>query len=115
MATLPVKIIALIGSALMVFCEGYARKHGYKSIYCHAKGAAIPFYLKNKHIVVDIAFKTDELAISMSNWPLSPFFLFLIMGIYGFYTAKKMYAALKKSSDRIFLISCLNLSMYAFE
>ena len=29
-------------------------------------------------------------------------FLFVpVMGIYGFYTAKKMYAALKKSSDKI--------------
>ena len=51
-----------IGSALMVFCEDYARKHGYKSIYCHAKGAAIPFYLKNKYVLEGQPF--DEYGIS---------------------------------------------------
>jgi GrpB-like predicted nucleotidyltransferase (UPF0157 family)/dihydrofolate reductase/GNAT superfamily N-acetyltransferase len=40
-----------IGSALMVFCEEYAKKHGYKSIYCHAKGTAIHFYQKNKYVL----------------------------------------------------------------
>lgn len=39
-----------IGSTLIAFCEEYAQKHGYKSIYCHAKGTAIPFYLKNKYV-----------------------------------------------------------------
>ena len=39
-----------IGSTLLTFCEGYAQKHGYKSIYCHAKGTAISFYLKNKYV-----------------------------------------------------------------
>lgn len=36
-----------IGSALIVFCEEYAKNQGYKGIYCHARGTAIPFYLKN--------------------------------------------------------------------
>jgi GrpB-like predicted nucleotidyltransferase (UPF0157 family) len=40
-----------IGSALLVFCEKYAREQGYKSIYCHAKGTAVPFYLKNKYVL----------------------------------------------------------------
>jgi dihydrofolate reductase len=51
-----------IGSALMVFCEEYAKKHEYTSIYCHAKGAAIPFYLKNKYILEGEPF--DEYGIS---------------------------------------------------
>ena len=51
-----------IGSVLMVFCEDYARKHGYKSIYCHAKGAAIPFYLKNNYVLEGQPF--DEYGIS---------------------------------------------------
>jgi predicted GNAT family N-acyltransferase len=40
-----------IGSALLRFCESYAKKQGYASIYCHARGAAIPFYLKNQYIL----------------------------------------------------------------
>lgn len=36
-----------IGSALMRFCEEYAVKHGFKSIYCHARGTAIQFYQRN--------------------------------------------------------------------
>jgi len=38
-----------IGSALMRFREEYAKKHGFKSIYCHARGTAIQFYQKNQH------------------------------------------------------------------
>ncbi len=38
-----------IGSALTRFCEAYAKKHGFKSIYCHARGTAIGFYLKNQY------------------------------------------------------------------
>lgn len=33
-----------IGSALIRFCEEYAVKHGFKSIYCHARGTAVQFY-----------------------------------------------------------------------
>lgn len=40
-----------IGSALLLFCEEYAQKHGYNSIYCYAKGNAIPFYLKNQYVL----------------------------------------------------------------
>ena len=41
-----------IGSALMAFCEEYARKLGYRSIYCHARKTAIAFYLKNNYLPV---------------------------------------------------------------
>lgn len=37
-----------IGSALVGFCEEYSKKHGFKSIYCHARGTAVRFYLKNQ-------------------------------------------------------------------
>lgn len=38
-----------IGSSLMRFCEEYAVKHGFKSVYCHARETAIPFYSKNQY------------------------------------------------------------------
>ena len=36
-----------IGTMMMKFCEEYAKEHGYKSIYCHARDSAVNFYLKN--------------------------------------------------------------------
>lgn len=36
-----------IGSCLMRFCEEYAQKHRFQSIYCHARETAVRFYLKN--------------------------------------------------------------------
>ncbi len=48
-----------IGTALMCFCEDYARKHGFKSIYCHARETAIPFYLKNLYILEGEPFNED--------------------------------------------------------
>lgn len=39
-----------IASAMMTFCEDYARTHGFKEIYCHARDKAVPFYLKNNYI-----------------------------------------------------------------
>ncbi|HEY2811291.1 MAG TPA: GNAT family N-acetyltransferase [Rhabdochlamydiaceae bacterium] len=48
-----------IGSALMCFCEDYAKKHGYASIYCHARETAIPFYLKHQYILEDESFDED--------------------------------------------------------
>lgn len=50
-----------IGSALMSFCEEYAQLHGYKSIYCHARGTAISFYLKNKYILEGQPFDEDDI------------------------------------------------------
>jgi len=38
-----------IGSSLMRFCEEYALKHGFKSIYCHARSTAVQFYQKNQY------------------------------------------------------------------
>lgn len=40
-----------IASAMMMFCEDYALKNGYKEIYCHARETAVPFYLKNRYSV----------------------------------------------------------------
>lgn len=40
-----------IGSAMMSFIEKYAKEHGFKSIYCHARDTAVPFYEKNGYIV----------------------------------------------------------------
>jgi len=48
-----------IGSALMDFCEDYAKKHGYTSIYCHARGTAIPFYLKQQYLLEGEPFDED--------------------------------------------------------
>ncbi len=39
-----------IGSKMMQFCETYAKKQGIKSIYCHARDAAVRFYLRNNYI-----------------------------------------------------------------
>ncbi len=48
-----------IGSALMAFCDGYATKHGYEEIYCHARETAIPFYLKNQYVLEGKSFYAD--------------------------------------------------------
>ncbi len=48
-----------VGSALMAFCEAYAKKQGYKAIYCHARETAIPFYLKNKYFLEGEPFYED--------------------------------------------------------
>lgn len=40
-----------VGSAMILFAEEYARKNGFKSIYCHSRDTAVPFYLKNGYIV----------------------------------------------------------------
>lgn len=48
-----------IGSSLMRFCEEYAVKHGFKSIYCHARGTAVQFYQKNKYALEGEPFDED--------------------------------------------------------
>lgn len=48
-----------IGSALLVFCEDYAKEQGYASIYCHARNSAIPFYLKNHYVLEGEPFDED--------------------------------------------------------
>jgi len=50
-----------VASAMMKFCENYARTHGFKEIYCHARDKAVPFYLKNKYTPEGDYF--DEVAI----------------------------------------------------
>lgn len=51
-----------IGSALMCFCEEYAKQHGYKSIYCHARGTAVRFYLKNLYELEGEPFDEDGIS-----------------------------------------------------
>jgi predicted GNAT family N-acyltransferase len=48
-----------IGSLMMAFCEEYAREQGYGSVYCHARGTAIPFYLKNQYALEGDPFDED--------------------------------------------------------
>ena len=48
-----------IGSSLMRFCEEYAFKHGFKSIYCHARGTAVNFYQKNQYALEGEPFDED--------------------------------------------------------
>jgi dihydrofolate reductase/predicted GNAT family N-acyltransferase len=48
-----------IGSSLMRFCEEYAIKHGFKSIYCHARGTAVQFYQKNQYALEGEPFDED--------------------------------------------------------
>lgn len=50
-----------IGSKMMVFCETYAKKQGFKSIYCHARDAAVKFYLKNNYIPEGEYFTEDTM------------------------------------------------------
>jgi ribosomal protein S18 acetylase RimI-like enzyme len=39
------------GAEMTKFCEQVAREKGYATIYCHARGTAVPFYLKNGYTV----------------------------------------------------------------
>ena len=48
-----------MGSALVRFCEEYAKQHGFQSIYCHARNTAIPFYLKNQYLLENEPFDED--------------------------------------------------------
>ncbi len=50
-----------IGSQMMAFCEHYARKRGFKSIYCHARNSAVNFYLKNFYIPEGDYFDEDTI------------------------------------------------------
>lgn len=52
-----------LGSALLRFCEKYAQKHFYKSIYCHAREAAIEFYSKNRYFLEGNPFDEDGMAV----------------------------------------------------
>lgn len=35
-----------IGRTMSNFCEAWAKKHKYQTIYCHARAVAVPFYEK---------------------------------------------------------------------
>jgi len=50
-----------IGSKMMGFCEEYAKKSGFKSIYCHARYSAVNFYLKNKYLPEGDYFDEDAI------------------------------------------------------
>lgn len=47
------------GSALLAFCEAFAKEQGYASIYCHARSTAVPFYLKNHYVLEGEPFDED--------------------------------------------------------
>ncbi len=51
-----------IGSKLLGFCEQYAKKQGVIAIYCHARDAAISFYLKNNYLPEGKYFQEDNIA-----------------------------------------------------
>ncbi len=51
-----------IGSALMRFCEECAKKHGFKSIYCHARDTVVQFYLKNQYELEGKPFDEDGIS-----------------------------------------------------
>lgn len=50
-----------IGSSMIHFCENYARTHGFKEMYCHARETAVPFYLKNHYFSEGDYFDEDTL------------------------------------------------------
>jgi predicted GNAT family N-acyltransferase len=50
-----------IGSKMMAFCEGYAKKRGFKTIYCHARDSAVTFYLKNGYVAEGNYFEEDTI------------------------------------------------------
>ncbi|MBS0654736.1 MAG: GNAT family N-acetyltransferase [Verrucomicrobia bacterium] len=51
-----------IGTSLLLFSEQYARDHGYKAIYCHARDTAIPFYKKNRYALEGVPFDENGIA-----------------------------------------------------
>ena len=50
-----------IGSKMMAFCEDRAKKHGFKTIYCHARDSAVNFYLKNGYLAEGDYFDEDTI------------------------------------------------------
>ena len=50
-----------IGSQMMIFCESQAKAQGFKSIYCHARNTAVPFYLKNQYVAEGDYFDEDTI------------------------------------------------------
>lgn len=50
-----------IGSKMMAFCEDLAKKHGFKTIYCHARDSAVSFYLKNGYLAEGDYFDEDTI------------------------------------------------------
>ena len=50
-----------IGSKMMAFCEDRAKKHGFKTIYCHARNSALNFYLKNGYVTEGDYFDEDTI------------------------------------------------------
>ena len=48
-----------IGGQLMQFCEEQALLLGFKAVYCHARGTAVSFYLKNHYHAEGEYFQED--------------------------------------------------------
>lgn len=59
-----------LGSTMMTFCEAYAKKGGYKSIYCHARETAVPFFLKNKYAVEGESFQSKGFPVIKMRKPV---------------------------------------------
>lgn len=58
-----------VGSNLMSFCEKYAKMLEMKSIYCHAREVAVPFYLKNGYVSEgDYFTEVDIPHVKMRKW-----------------------------------------------
>jgi len=51
-----------IGSLIVSFCEKYAAGQGGKSVFCHAREKAIPFYLKNGYLPEGRPFNEDGIS-----------------------------------------------------
>ena len=50
-----------VGSHMMQFCEDQAMLRGFTSIYCHARDAAVSFYLKNGYEAQGDYFEEDTI------------------------------------------------------
>lgn len=48
-----------IGSALMAFCEAYAKRHHFEALYCYARETAVSFYLKHHYAIESLSFNED--------------------------------------------------------
>lgn len=46
-----------IGTTMLKFAEQYASEHNFKTIYCHARDVATPFYLKHHYRIVGDPFE----------------------------------------------------------
>lgn len=48
-----------MGSQLLHFCAGYAKKNSFEAIFCHARDTAVNFYRKNAYSTIGDYFLED--------------------------------------------------------